>query len=275
MNFARFTIVFWLFRIVFCFRKWHVQCYSRIYLQKLINPGKNHLFMKNSPKIKIIKNGPYLVSGLPLSKEISIIGKDGEPEKWKKGKEFKVEESYVLCRCGQSKNKPFCDGTHAEAGFKCEEISTEKKYFDDAENISGPGVDLTDNESLCSMARFCHGSGGTWNNVENSDDEKCKKNAIRTACNCPSGRLVIWDKKTKKAIEPKFDPSIGIIEDPQANVSGPLWVKGGVSLESCDGKEYEKRNRMTLCRCGKSKNKPFCDGMHMRVKFNDGDASLK
>ena len=58
-------------------------------------------------------------------------------------------------------------------------------------------------------------------------------------------------------------------------VSGPLWVKGGVAIEASDGFAYETRNRVTLCRCGRSSNKPFCDGTHCKTKFNDGDEALK
>ena len=70
--------------------------------------------------------------------------------------------------------------------------------------------------------------------------------------------MVTWDKKTKAPFEKKFQPSIEIIEDPQIKVSGPIWVKGGIEIESADGYKYETRNRVTLCRCGKSNNKPFC-----------------
>jgi CDGSH-type Zn-finger protein len=231
--------------------------------------------MKKSQKVVIAKNGPYLVSGnLPLSTEIAMIGKEGEPETWKKGKEFPKQESYALCRCGQSKNKPYCDGTHAKTGFECTETASREKYLDKCNKISGPGIDLTDAEELCSAARFCHLSGGTWDNVERSDDPEAKKMAIQTACNCPSGRLVVWDK-SGKPIEPKHKPSISLIEDPQAGASGPIWLKGGVEIESADGSKHETRNRVTLCRCGKSNNKPYCDGAHIRAKFNDGDESLK
>jgi CDGSH-type Zn-finger protein len=136
-------------------------------------------------------------------------------------------------------------------------------------------VDLTDAIPLCALARFCDLASGTWKLTEDSADPKCRKLAIQTACNCPSGRLVVWDKKTKKPIEPKLAKSISLIEDPSAGVSGPIWVKGGVQLVSCDGTKYEIRNRMTLCRCGKSDNKPFCDGSHIDAGFNDGDKSLK
>ena len=48
-----------------------------------------------------------------------------------------------------------------------------------------------------------------------------------------------------------------------------MWVKGGLRIESSDGTNYEIRNRVTLCRCGKSKNKPFCDSSHVFSSFND------
>jgi CDGSH-type Zn-finger protein len=226
-------------------------------------------------KVTVTKNGPYLVSGnIPLSKTISIVGSQGEPEKWKKGKKYPEHEKYALCRCGKSQNKPYCDGTHIKIGFNGEETASKKRYKDQAEIIHGPKLDLSDAKKLCSSARFCQLSGGTWHNVEKSDDLNARKIAIKTACNCPSGRLVALDKKTKKPFEKKFKPSIEIIEDPQIKVSGPIWLKGGIELESEDGTKYETRNRMTLCRCGKSNNKPFCDGSHINVRFNDGDESL-
>lgn len=232
--------------------------------------------MKKNQKVSITKDGPYLVSGnIPLAKERSIIGKSGEPEEWKKGKEYPKQESYALCRCGMSKNKPFCDGAHAKINFDGTETANRKAYIEQAEKLSGPELDLTDAQKFCAAARFCHFGGGTWNNVENSNNPNSKKIAIQTACNCPSGRLVVWDKNTRKPLELKFEQSIGIIEDPQAKVSGPIWLKGGIELVSVDGTNYEPRNRITLCRCGKSKNKPFCDGSHIDAGFNDGDESLK
>jgi hypothetical protein len=91
---------------------------------------------------------------------------------------------------------------------------------------------------------------------------EAKRIAIEEARDCPSGRLVVWDKKTDKPVEPEFERSVGLVEDPQVGVSGPIWVRGGIPAESADGKTYEIRNRVTLCRCGKSSNKPFCDSSH-------------
>lgn len=229
--------------------------------------------MKEEEKIIITKNGPYHVCGkLPLAKEISKIGKDGNPAKWEEGKKYPDKSEYFLCRCGNSCNKPFCDGSHVSSNFNGTETASIKKHSEQAENISGPKLNLADAQNFCSSARFCHRAEGTWNLVQKSDD-KSKKIAIEEACNCPSGRLVVLNKRTGKPIEPKFNKSISLIDDEGVKVSGPIWVKGGVKIESSDGTEYETRNRVTLCRCGKSKNKPFCDGTHLDIRFSDENKS--
>ena len=71
------------------------------------------------------------------------------------------------------------------------------------------------------------------------------------------------------AIEPHFEPSIGLVQDTAEGVSGPLWVRGGVEVVAADGSAYEVRNRVAWCRCGASANKPFCDGSHGATGFTD------
>ena len=78
--------------------------------------------MMNRPdkefRIKVTNDGPYIVTGgVPLAQDIVVIGSDGEPEKREKGPGYPDQESYALCRCGQSKNKPFCDGAHISIGL--------------------------------------------------------------------------------------------------------------------------------------------------------------
>jgi len=91
---------------------------------------------------------------------------------------------------------------------------------------------------------------------------------LRQVHHCPAGRLVAFDKAAGTTIEESLPVSIGLIEDPVEDCSGPIWLRGGISLMSADGYRYEVRNRMTICRCGASKNKPFCDGSHASIKFN-------
>ncbi len=232
--------------------------------------------MKKEGKVTITKDGPYIVSGgLPVEKQIIGIGKEKEPDKWIKGDAVSTGEFYALCRCGKSKNKPFCDDTHRKVGFKGEETASKKIHDKQAQVIEGPTLKLKDAYALCAAARFCHRGGGTWELTRHSDKLGAKELAIEEACNCPSGRLVEYDRKTGKAFEKEFGQSISLIEDPQKKVSGPIWLKGRIPVESSDKSVYEVRNRQTLCRCGKSQNKPFCDGTHIEVGFNDGDESLK
>jgi CDGSH-type Zn-finger protein len=214
-------------------------------------------------KIKVSKNGPYLVSGkIPLTQQIISVDAEGTPNLWRAERTYPSGEKCALCRCGQSKNKPLCDGTHVKVNFDGTETASNKPYAEQAKVIEGPSLRLRDDEELCASARFCHRAGGIWNLVPNSNDKEAKKAAIEEACDCPSGRLVIQDKDTKKVCEPPFEQSIGVIEDPQKGVSGPVWVRGGIPVEAANGKTYEIRNRVTLCRCGKSSNKPFCDSSH-------------
>lgn len=222
-------------------------------------------------KIQVSKDGPYLVSGdLPLA-EITIgANKEGESVKWDWGKAYPAKSQYALCRCGGSANKPYCDGTHAKQGFDGTETASRKPYLEQAKLLEGPTLSLTDAESLCAFARFCDPNGQVWNLVQETADPKAKKDFIRQTCDCPSGRLVAWDNATGQPIEPHYEPSIALIEDPVEQCSGPLWVRGGVRVTSADGFSYEIRNRVTLCRCGASRNKPFCDGAHAAIKFKDG-----
>ena len=217
--------------------------------------------MAKNSKIIVTENGPYLVSGnISLSEEKIADDEKGDPLKWKKGKEYQCNEPYALCRCGDSNNKPFCDRSHAK-GFDGRETASTAKYLGQCGKIEGPGLILTDAESFCSGAKFCHRKEGAWTLTENSDDPESKKLAIEETHNCPSGRLAVWDKK-EKIIEPELKESISLTKHSDGTM-GPLWIKGKIPVESFSGKKYEARSRMTLCRCGKSKNKPFCDGKHV------------
>jgi len=227
---------------------------------------------ENKVKIKVTKDGPYQVEGgVEVQKKIAQPNKEGIPEKWVDGEKLPKCQNCRLCRCGRSQDKPFCDESHTRWQFDGTERDADEPYEQNAEVFDGDGIELHDNRHLCSSARFCDLGKGAWVLTDQSANSENKKMAIQEACDCPSGRLVMFDKKTGKPIEPKLEKSIGIIEDPSANVSGPLFVQGGIPVESADGKTYEIRNRMTLCRCGKSRNKPFCDGSHIAYGFNDGD----
>jgi len=214
-------------------------------------------------KIRVTKDGPYIVSGgIPLIQEEIGTNAEGDSVEWRTKKVYPFRENYSLCRCGLSAIKPFCDGTHMMAKFIGTETASKEPYLNKATVIEGPTLKLTDNEMFCASARFCHRAGGIWKLTPKSDDPEARQTAIEEAGNCPSGTLVVWDKQTGKEIEPDYERSIVLVEDPQKGISGPIWVRGGIPVESADGSRYEIRNRLTLCRCGKSQNKPFCDSSH-------------
>jgi len=213
-------------------------------------------------RIKVCKDGPYLVSGaIPLADWVVRTDAQNCPRRWRETRGYPVQETYALCRCGRSGNRPFCDGTHTRIGFDGAETAGAEVYLDQAEAATGPELDLTDVHPLCVHAGFCDRAGGTWSLVERSDDPRARRIALEEVHCCPSGRLAAWDKQGQR-LEPELQPSIGVVTD-QHGVGGPLWVRGGIPIESADGHPYEVRNRVTLCRCGKSANKPFCDGRHL------------
>jgi CDGSH-type Zn-finger protein len=214
-------------------------------------------------RIKISKDGPYKVDAdLPLEREEIQEDKRGDSCCWKKTGKVETKGEYHLCRCGNSKEKPFCDGNHVATNFTAEDAGEEEKYERGCESYAGKNLILCDKSKLCASARFCDRAGTAWNLVGKNDakSEEILKQEVR---DCPSGRLVLKDRETGKILEEKYAASVSLTEDKPAGVSGPIWAKGEIEIESPNGKLYEKRNRVTLCRCGKSKNKPFCDGSHL------------
>jgi len=226
--------------------------------------------IKAEVKVVVSKDGPYMVSGnVPLAKQTIVSDAAGDSQEWREGEALPARANYALCRCGHSRNKPYCDGTHTKVGFDGTETASREPYLKQAQLTEGPSQSLTDAEVLCAFARFCDPNGQVWNQVGRTDDPRVSAMFVRQVNNCPSGRLVAWDRATGKPVEHELPVSIGIIEDPVEKVGGPLWLRGGILLVAADGGAYEVRNRVTVCRCGASKNKPFCDGSHAAVKFTD------
>jgi CDGSH-type Zn-finger protein len=214
-------------------------------------------------RIKVCKNGPYLVSGeVPIAEQTISCDAKGTPRQWIEGEKYLLHKNCSLCRCGQSGHKPFCDGTHVRVKFDGRESASRQPYSEQAKKIDGSTLELNDAEILCASARFCHRGGEIWGLIFKTEEPETRKTVIANAGDCPSGRLVVRDRKTERIIEPRFEKSVGLVEDPSIGASGPIWLRGGIPVESADGKEYETRNRVTLCRCGKSANKPFCDSSH-------------
>ncbi|MGD0803804.1 MAG: CDGSH iron-sulfur domain-containing protein [Candidatus Bathyarchaeia archaeon] len=217
--------------------------------------------MAGKGSIKVTKGGPYQVMGsLPLTKMVIDADTEGIPLMWRRVETYPQNENYLLCRCGKSKNKPYCDGSHTKNNFEGSETADRSLYLKGVKVYEGPELKLTDKRELCVGAGFCTRAGNIWNLTINSDTSEYKSMAIQEAADCPSGRLVEWDKKGKP-FEPTLEAGIAVIED-QDGIAGPLWVMGGVKIEASDGYVYERRNRVTLCRCGRSESLPLCDGSH-------------
>jgi CDGSH-type Zn-finger protein len=223
---------------------------------------------EQGPRIRVTKDGPYLVrGGVPLLRRSIGCDADGEAVEWLDGDPYPAKDSYALCRCGASGGKPYCDGSHLDVGFDGTEVASRDPFVERAMVIEGPTLTLTDVKDCCAEARFCDARGGLWNRVLDAETtQECAQVVDQTNL-CPSGRYAVWDPETGDAIEPDFEPAIVVVEDPQLGVGGPLWVRGGIPVESADGYTYEIRNRVALCRCGASTNKPLCDGTHIASGF--------
>ncbi|HXU33452.1 MAG TPA: (4Fe-4S)-binding protein [Thermoanaerobaculia bacterium] len=80
---------------------------------------------------------------------------------------------------------------------------------------------------------------------------------------CPSGALtyVRTEGPGETAEEPDPEPVIVALEN------GPFLLHGDFTIEAADGTPIRRVARATLCRCGASKNKPFCDNSHRTVGF--------
>jgi CDGSH-type Zn-finger protein len=223
---------------------------------------------KTQVSVTVSKDGPYIVSGdAPLTKQTIVANADGESLQWQEGDTYDAPRRYALCRCGHSHKAPFCDGSHAKIGFDGTETSERTRYSAQTTVFDGPVLALLDAKHLCADGRFCDPNGQVWTQVAHTDDPEIRSTFLRQVRHCPAGRLVAFDKAAGTTIEEHLPVSIGLIEDPVEHCSGPIWLRGGISLTSADGYQYEVRNRMTVCRCGASRNKPFCDGSHASIKY--------
>jgi CDGSH-type Zn-finger protein len=220
------------------------------------------------PRVRVTREGPYLVQGtLPIARQTIIVDDKRESVAWRESDRVETA-GCSLCRCGSSGIKPYCDGTHATIGFDGAETASRTPYAEAAEPCEGATLTLMDEPSLCAEARFCAAKGKIWNRLEEEDDIS-RGVVIEQSELCPSGRYTAVEPETGFPYEPGLEMSIGVVEDPGIGVSGPLWVRGGVPVIGADGEPYEVRNRITLCRCGMSKNKPFCDSTHVEIRFDD------
>ncbi len=145
----------------------------------------------NQIAITVTEKGPYLVTGNPpLAMQFIMPDSEGESWYFQEGRHFSTEkEPTALCRCGLSRSKPYCDGSHLKGEWDSAITSGEDRITDEVEITEGQRVTLNDNEKYCVFARFCHPYGGVWDLTAASGDSQSRKLAVREASMCPSARL--------------------------------------------------------------------------------------
>ena len=218
-------------------------------------------------QLNVQPDGPYLVTGgVRVTRRRAIESELGEPLTWETTERFPIRPTVALCRCGGSANNPFCDGTHARTGFDGTETAPESTYDERARTYQGVRVVVRDDRTICEHAGFCGNHiTNVWKMIggEATEDTVVRAQVMAMIERCPSGALTYRLDESSPDIEPELGVGVGVIDD------GPLFVNGGVRVNRSDGRPFEARNRMTLCRCGGSANKPLCDGTHKSNGFDD------
>jgi CDGSH-type Zn-finger protein len=202
-----------------------------------------------NPKITPVRNGPLKVTGLP---KLTVP----------KGLPVGPRSIMLLCRCGASKNKPFCDGTHSAIDFDSRKLTDGSLDF--RESYSCDKITIHDNRGICAHAGFCtDGLPEVWKQGPEGwihPDAASPEEIIAVIERCPSGALSYSiDGVEHRDLE--REPEIVVVPD------GPYWVRGGIELVGEQFGEGASREHYALCRCGASDNKPFCDGAHRDIGF--------
>lgn len=219
----------------------------------------------SEPSITSRGGGPLSVKGLPLVRKASIHSEHGEPIAWKTSDPITDKTSYSLCRCGASANKPFCDGSHGGIDFEGADTADASTYDERANELgASDGMSVRDDRSICVHAGYC-GTRHTniWKQSKDMSESEVRLAIVNEVEKCPSGAITYRFDGDDADNEPDYPTQVAVIGD------GPLWVTGGVQVTTSEGVELEARNRVTLCRCGASGNKPLCDGSHKEAGFAD------
>ena len=223
--------------------------------------------MDEEPRIEVTEDGPYRVGGgVRLVRTAQIETEYGEPVDWAPDDPIQPPTTdYELCRCGNSSRKPFCDSTHERVPFDGAEVADRGTYDERAYPYRGGDLTMLDDRTLCTTAGYCGDRfRNVWAMIADAADPAVAERIRHMSKLCPSGRLVTQPDGADERDELPYEEAIAVTRD------GPLWVRGGLQVIAADGTRYEVRNRQTLCRCGHSENKPFCDGSHKEVGFREG-----
>lgn len=224
--------------------------------------------------IEIRDNGPYVVhGGVPLVRKKRISGDNNVSIAWQKTQTYDADTIFELCRCGKSANKPFCDGAHDRVDFDGRETATIQLINERQETLQGDGVRVKVDNSYCMHAKFCFNQNESIRKlVSKKSDDNAKINLSAMVERCPSGTFVyeLEVDGLYEEVEADLPKQVAVISaDNDQSTAGPIWVTGNIPVRRSDGQPVETRNRMTLCRCGASSNKPFCDGSHAKINFKE------
>ena len=211
---------------------------------------------ENKSSIKTMKNGAYVASQISNFKTST-------------GDCIKTQKTMVLCRCGQSKNKPFCDATHVKINFNS--AKKEGCQPDQVDDYIGKGVTIHDNRGVCSHVGYCTDNlplvflmgKDPWIDPNGAPVAE----VIRVIKMCPSGALSYSVDSIKHDTLDR-EPGVSLRKD------GPYTVVGAIQLEDYDKSTPQSKEHYTLCRCGGSKNKPFCDGSHWYNNFKHDETTI-
>ncbi|KAB2352589.1 ferritin-like domain-containing protein [Actinomadura rudentiformis] len=226
-------------------------------------------------RIAVLPDGPYLVyGGVPLKRKRKIVSAEDNALTWQTGDTLATEDTYALCRCGRSGTKPFCDGTHAVAGFDGTESADLRPYKELQHVHDGVGISAQRVGELCIHAAFCIGrTRPIAGMLADTGDSDVRSNVMGRIDHCPSGSYSYALERGGDPIEPDLPQAISVLEE-ENGLASALWVTGGVPVLRADGQPLETRNRMTLCRCGHSSGKPLCDGTHRKINFREDEPGL-
>jgi CDGSH-type Zn-finger protein len=193
----------------------------------------------NKLSIQVFPNGPMEVRNATSvrfgSKDIET---DGSP--------------LYICRCGQSANAPFCDGTHSKIGF---DGGCEAPKHEDVRLWQGKTIRTVFNPNACMHVFNCKPLKEL-RARELAGDATAAADIIRVIGTCPSGALsyeTTDDVQTPES--PALPTDVEIMEGGEVRIQRDFDINA--SIPGKLGAE-----RATLCRCGDSKNKPWCDGRH-------------
>src|SRR5437868_4396683 len=172
----------------------------------------------SKPKIACTRNGPYYLLNDPQPSPVPNLRRAS-------GEACITARGVALCRCGGSKNKPFCDGTHGTIGFSDRRISDGSQ--DRRVAYAGKGITIFDNRALCAHAGYCtDGLKQVFRQGKEpwiDPDGAAVREAIDTIRKCPSGALS-YAIDGVEARPPERAPMVTVLDN------GPYAVEGGIEL---------------------------------------------